>query len=100
LDWVRLATVVLPQESFTKGDQRIVSIAAASILAKVHRDRLLVELGRSYPDYDFASHKGYAAASHLAAIAAHGPCPEHRRSFSPMRQADSQKFDFSQKSNF
>lgn len=86
LDWVRLATVNLPQESFTKGDRRIVSIAAASILAKVHRDRLLVELERSYPGYGFASHKGYGAASHLAAIAVHGPCPAHRRSFSPMRQ--------------
>ncbi len=86
LDWVQLARVNLPQESFTKGDRRIVSIAAASILAKVHRDRLLVELERSYPGYGFASHKGYGAASHLAAIAAHGPCPEHRRSFSPLRQ--------------
>lgn len=86
LDWVRLATVVLPQESFVKGDQRIVSIAAASILAKVHRDRLLVELERSYPGYGFASHKGYGAASHLTAIAAYGPCPEHRYSFSPLRQ--------------
>jgi ribonuclease HII len=96
LDWVRLATVVLPQESFVKGDQRIVSIAAASILAKVHRDRLLVALDRSYPGYGFASHKGYGAASHLAAIADNGPCPEHRRSFSPMRQ-DDQKFDFFRK---
>ena len=96
LDWVRLATVNLPQESFTKGDRRIVSIAAASILAKVHRDRLLVELDRSYPGYGFASHKAYGAASHLAAITARGPCPEHRRSFSPMRQID-QKFDFSEK---
>ncbi len=86
LDWVRLATVNLPQESFTKGDRRIVSIAAASILAKVHRDRLLVALDRSYPGYGFASHKGYGAASHLTAIATHGPCPAHRRSFSPMRQ--------------
>lgn len=86
LDWVRLARLNLPQESFTKGDRRIVSIAAASILAKVHRDRLLVEMEGSYPGYGFASHKGYGAASHLAAIAARGPCPEHRRSFSPLRQ--------------
>ena len=85
LDWVRLATVNLPQESFVKGDRRIVSIAAASILAKVHRDRLLVEMDRLYPVYGFAAHKGYGSASHLAAIAAHSPCPEHRRSFSPMR---------------
>ncbi|MBI3957434.1 MAG: ribonuclease HII [Chloroflexi bacterium] len=85
LDWVRLATVNLPQDSFTKGDRRIVSIAAASILAKVYRDGLLVEVDRLYPAYGFAAHKGYGAASHLAAIATHGPCPEHRMSFSPMR---------------
>lgn len=86
LDWVRLATVNLPQESYTKGDVRIVSIAAASILAKVHRDRLLVEMDSLYPAYGFGGHKGYGAASHLAAIARHRPCPAHRMSFSPMRQ--------------
>jgi len=86
LDWVKLTTVNLPQESFVKGDQRIVSIAAASILAKVHRDRLLVEMDQTYPLYGFAGHKGYGTASHLAAIERHGPCPEHRQSFSPMRQ--------------
>lgn len=85
LDWVRLATVNLPQESYTKGDQRIVSVAAASILAKVYRDSLLVEMDQVYPLYGFARHKGYGAASHLAAIAAHGPCPQHRRSFAPLR---------------
>ena len=85
LDWVRLTTVNLPQESYTKGDQRIVSIAAASILAKVHRDSLLVEMDQMYPLYGFARHKGYGAASHLAAIAAHGPCPQHRYSFAPLR---------------
>ncbi len=86
LDWVRLATVNIHQESFVKGDARIVSIAAASIVAKVHRDGLLVEMDSLYPLYGFASHKGYGAASHLAAIARHGPCPQHRMSFSPMRQ--------------
>ena len=86
LDWVKLTTVNLPQESFIKGDQRIVSIAAASILAKVHRDRLLVEMAETYPVYGFAGHKGYGAATHLAAIARHGPCPQHRMSFSPMRK--------------
>lgn len=85
LDWVRLPTINLPQESYTKGDRRIVSIAAASILAKVHRDRLLVEMDRVYPLYGFARHKGYGAASHLAAIAAYGPCPHHRHTFAPLR---------------
>ncbi len=86
LDWVRLVAVNLPQESFTKGDARIVSIAAASILAKVHRDGLLVDLAQTYPLYGFAAHKGYGAASHLATIERHGPCPAHRLSFAPMRQ--------------
>lgn len=85
LDWVRLTTVNLPQESYTKGDARIVSIAAASILAKVHRDGLLVALDRRYPLYGFASHKGYGAAVHLAALKQHGPCPAHRMSFAPIR---------------
>ncbi len=85
IDWVQLKTLNLPQQSFTKGDQRIVSIAAASILAKVHRDRLLCQLHEEYPCYGFHSHKGYGARSHLAAIERLGPCPAHRHSFAPMR---------------
>ncbi len=64
-----------------KGDATSYSIAAASILAKVTRDRLLVELDRQYPAYGFAQHKGYGTAAHIAALKQHGPCPEHRRSF-------------------
>ena len=86
LDWVQLKSLNLPQQSFTKGDLKIVSIAAASILAKVHRDRLLCQLHEDYPVYGFHSHKGYAAPSHLAAIEKFGPCPAHRHSFSPMRR--------------
>ncbi|MDE0311531.1 MAG: ribonuclease HII [Caldilineaceae bacterium] len=86
LDWVQLKSLNLPQLSFTKGDLRIVSIAAASILAKVHRDRLLCQLHERYPAYGFHSHKGYAARTHLAAIEQLGPCPAHRRSFSPLRK--------------
>ena len=86
IDWVQLKSLNLRQQSFTKGDLYIVSIAAASILAKVHRDRLLCQLHDRYPAYGFHSHKGYAARTHLAAIANLGPCPAHRRSFSPMRQ--------------
>ena len=85
IDWVQLKTLNLPQQSFTKGDQRIVSIAAASILAKVHRDRLLCQLHEVYPEYGFHSHKGYGAPSHLAAIERLGPCPAHRHTFAPMR---------------
>ncbi len=86
LDWVQLKSLNLSQQSFTKGDLKIVSIAAASILAKVHRDRLLCQLNEEYPAYRFHSHKGYAAPSHLAAIEKFGPCPVHRHSFSPMRR--------------
>ena len=86
IDWVQLKSLNLPQQSFTKGDLRIVSIAAASILAKVHRDRLLCQLHEEFPAYGFHSHKGYAARSHLAAIEKCGPCPAHRRSFSPIRR--------------
>ena len=86
IDWVQLKSLNLPQQSFTKGDLRIVSIASASILAKVHRDWLLCHLHENYPAYGFHSHKGYAAPSHLAAIERFGPCPVHRRSFSPLRK--------------
>ncbi len=85
LDWVRLNSLNIPQQSFTKGDLHIVSIAAASILAKVYRDQLLRQLHERFPAYGFHSHKGYAAPTHLAAIEEHGPCPAHRRSFAPMR---------------
>ena len=85
IDWVQLRTLNFPQQSFTRGDQRVVSIAAASILAKVHRDRLLRRLHTAYPEYGFAGHKGYAVQTHLAAIARFGPCPAHRRTFAPMR---------------
>ena len=86
IDWVQLKSLNLRQQSFTKGDLYIVSIAAASILAKVHRDRLLCQLHEQYPAFGFHSHKGYAARTHLAVIKEYGPCPAHRRSFSPMRK--------------
>lgn len=92
LDWVQLKSLNLPQLSFTKGDLHVVTIAAASILAKVHRDRLLCQLHERFPAYGFHSHKGYAARAHLAAIAKLGPCPAHRRSFSPLRK-DETLFD-------
>ena len=73
-----------PTEMIVKGDASIASIAAASIVAKVARDRWMVELDERFPGYGFASHKGYASARHLAALQALGPCPEHRRSFAPV----------------
>ncbi|CAE8604492.1 unnamed protein product, partial [Polarella glacialis] len=62
------------------------SISAASVLAKVHRDRLMQSLDAQYPAYGFKSHKGYGTESHMEALQTHGPCPEHRRSFGPIRQ--------------
>lgn len=76
----------IKQESLVKGDSRCYSIAAASILAKVHRDRLLVELDAQFPHYGFAGHKGYPTKSHREAIARHGPCPEHRRTFRGVKE--------------
>jgi ribonuclease HII len=71
----------MPQNQFNKGDGINFSIAAASIVAKTHRDRLMVELDAAYPSYGFARHKGYCTAEHQEAIRRHGPCPVHRRSY-------------------
>jgi len=76
-----------PAEALIGGDGRSVSIAAASIVAKVTRDRLMIAAGAAYPLYGFESHMGYSTPEHLAALAAHGPCPLHRRSFAPVRIA-------------
>lgn len=82
-----LPGVSLPQRAIVKGDRSCASIAAASIVAKVVRDRLMVELDEQYPGYGFAHHKGYGTKEHLARLFEHGPCPEHRRSFAPVRAA-------------
>jgi ribonuclease HII len=74
-----------PNTALVKGDARSYSIAGAGVLAKVTRDRVMRELDRLYPGYGFAEHKGYGTPQHLAAIRALGPCPIHRRSFSPFR---------------
>lgn len=71
-------------QALVQGDSRSVSIAAASIVAKVARDRLMCAYGLVYPEYGFAGHKGYGSAKHLTALAEFGPCPIHRRSFSPV----------------
>jgi len=75
-----------PQNSFDKGDGINFSIAAASIVAKVHRDRLMTEMDSLYPGYGFAEHKGYATPMHQRAIQAQGPCPIHRKSFDYIRE--------------
>lgn len=76
-----------PQQSIIQGDSISLSIAAASVLAKGHRDRLLVEFDSQFPGYGLASHKGYGCPEHLAALARLGPTPLHRRSFSPVAQS-------------
>ena len=75
-----------PARAIVDGDALIAEISAASILAKVHRDRLLVELDAVHPGYGFATHKGYPTAEHLAALERLGPCPAHRRSFAPVKR--------------
>jgi ribonuclease HII len=90
-DYLLIDAVVLDvcceQKSLIHGDARSVSIAAASILAKVERDRIMEEWDKVYPQYGFAAHKGYATAQHLEALRAHGPTPHHRFSYAPVRDA-------------
>ena len=81
-DFVKLPGLTCPQRNLVDGDRRCATVAAASIIAKVTRDRLMVEADKQFPDYGFARHKGYATADHLAALDRHGPCPLHRRTFS------------------
>jgi ribonuclease HII len=75
-----------PQQPVVQGDSTSLSIAAASVLAKVHRDRLLVQLDGQFPGYGLASHKGYCSRQHLAALARLGPTPLHRKSYAPVAQ--------------
>lgn len=81
VDHIELPQVALPQNSFPKADRVSLSVAAASVLAKVTRDRLLVDLDADYPAYGFARHKGYGTRIHREALAEYGPCPVHRFSF-------------------
>jgi len=80
-DFVALPEIPGPQKNLVDGDARCASVAAASIIAKVTRDRIMCEMDRRFPEYGFARHKGYATPDHLAALDRHGPCPIHRRSF-------------------
>ena len=89
IDWVRLSALALAQVSFARADALSVSVAAASILAKVARDAHMVQLDGVHPGYAFAAHKGYGAPAHLAALQQLGPCPEHRHSFAPIARQPS-----------
>jgi ribonuclease HII len=86
IDALTLPRVPLPQKPLIKGDCRSHSIAAASILAKVTRDRLMLELHEKFPQYNFQKHKGYGTREHLALLRQHGPCDAHRKSFNPVAQ--------------
>jgi len=77
-----------PAEALIEGDRRSLSIAAASIIAKVTRDRMMTLLAQTYPDYGFEKHMGYGTAKHLEALALHGPTPLHRMSFAPLKHAE------------
>lgn len=85
--------VGIPGLAVWKGDRVAACVAAASVLAKVTRDRMLVELGERFPQYGFAEHKGYITPAHQAALTEHGPCPEHRRSYVNVRRADALRDD-------
>ncbi len=85
VDGLRVNTLAVPQTALVKGDSRSYSIAAASVIAKVTRDRIMVEADSAWPVYGFARHKGYPTPDHLAALVRHGPCPIHRKSFTPVR---------------
>lgn len=83
--WGDTVEFAIPHRSIIHGDARSTSIAAASILAKVARDAYMVELDRRYPQYQLAKNKGYGTPEHLEGLAKHGPCPEHRKTFEPVR---------------
>ena len=86
IDYVRLSETSLPQKGITHGDSLCFSIACASIIAKVTRDRLVTEMDRDFPGYGFAGHKGYGTRKHIDCLREKGPCRMHRRSFRPVTE--------------
>ncbi len=86
IDGISTIPINIPQRTIKKGDGASISIAAASIVAKVTRDRLMVGFEEQYPGYGFAEHKGYGCADHLAAVGKHGPCPIHRKTFRGVKE--------------
>ncbi len=86
VDGNRLPQLKVPAQAIVKGDSKVQAISAASILAKVHRDRQCLQMHETYPGYGFAAHKGYPTAEHLAALLVHGVTPWHRRTFGPVRE--------------
>ena len=88
IDGLPVPSFPCAQTALVGGDGISLSIAAASVIAKVERDRAMLEYDRLYPEYGFAKHKGYPTAEHFAKLRQHGPCPIHRRSFAPVAQAE------------
>ena len=86
VDGNRLPVLDVLAEAIVKGDAKVPAISAASILAKVHRDRWCADYDREFPQYGFAGHKGYGTAVHMAALREHGACPQHRKSFAPVAE--------------
>jgi len=86
VDGNRLPRLDVLAEAIVKGDVKVQAISAASILAKVYRDRWCIEFHQQYPQYGFDGHKGYGTAEHMAALRAHGACPQHRKSFAPVAE--------------
>ncbi|WPC68851.1 ribonuclease HII [Rhodoferax ferrireducens] len=86
VDGNRLPVLTMRAEAIVKGDALVAAISAASILAKVHRDRWCAEVDAQYPQYGFARHKGYGTVQHLAALTKHGACPQHRKTFGPVAE--------------
>ena len=87
IDGNRCPLIKLPATAVVNGDNRVAAISAASILAKVERDAQMLELHAIYPQYGFDRHKGYPTAAHIRALTEHGPCPEHRTSYRPVRES-------------
>lgn len=91
LDHLKLPAVDLPQAAFPKADNISLTVAAASVLAKVTRDRLMLEYHQNYPLYGFDRHKGYGTTLHRAALSQHGPCPLHRLSYAPLKMMNDER---------
>jgi len=86
VDYLRLPEIDLPQKGITRGDDLSYSIACASIIAKVSRDRLMIEFDTEYPGYRLANHKGYGTHEHMECLQRLGPCAIHRKTFNPVRE--------------
>lgn len=100
IDGITTIASTLPQTTIKQGDSRSASIAAASIIAKVTRDRLMIQYDQQFPEYGFARHKGYGSALHLKALQQHGPCPIHRLTFAGVNHSKDRKSCFFSESSY